>query len=132
MELFSGEWAAALERELAADRDYGRIAARWRGSLLFVQEADHRGGERSLFLDLVNGAPRTIRPAGAEDQRAATVAVAAPSEVWRHVLSGRLEPAGALVGGQLRLVRGSMFSLLPHLAAARALLVCAQRIPLPE
>jgi len=132
VELFSAEWAVALERELTADEGYSRAAARWKGALLFVLEPTGADQQRSVFLDLVHGSARAVRPALPQDQRAASVAVAAPPEVWRRVMSGALEPGTALLGGHLRLVRGSLFSLLPHLEAARALLACARRIPLTE
>jgi hypothetical protein len=101
--LFSAEWAAALERELGADPDYRRTAATWHGSLLFLLLPDAARGvpeERALFLDLDHGSTRAVRPALPDDP-------------------GR---------ARLRLARGSLFSLLPHLEAARRLLACAQRV----
>lgn len=132
MEPFSAEWAAALERELAVDDEDARAAGRWRASLLFVQDAEGREAtERSVFLDLAHGSRRAVRQALPDDHRRAHLAVAAPPRVWRRVISGDLDPASAFVGGELRLLRGSLFALLPHLGAARALLACARRIPTP-
>jgi putative sterol carrier protein len=131
--LFTAPWAEALERELAADADYRRAAAGWNGTLLFVLEADFARGieaERRLFLDLDHGNARTVRPALPADEREARYRLAAPAAVWLQVLEGELEPAGAVMSGRLRLERGSLFSLLPHLEAARRLLACARRVDL--
>lgn len=130
-ELFSPAWAAALERELAASEVYRRAAAGWKGSLLFALEPDPALGfstGRQLFLDLLHGSARAIRPALPEDRAAASFALAGAAAVWLDLLEGRLQAGTALMGGKLRLTRGSLFQLLPHLAAARALLECAQRV----
>ncbi len=129
--LFSAEWAAALERELGADPDYRRTAASWHGSLLFLLLADPAHGvpeERALFLDLDHGSTRAVRPALPDDPGRARFHLVAPAPVWIELLEGAIEPAAALMGGRLRLARGSLFSLLPHLEAARRLLACAQRV----
>ncbi len=129
--IFSAGWATALERELTASETYRRAAAGWKGSLLFHLEPDPALGfddERLVFLDLLHGSARAVRPALPQDRAAATFALAGPAAVWLDLLDGRLEAGTALLGGKLRLTRGSLFSLLPHLAAARALLECAQRV----
>lgn len=130
-ELFSHSWAAALERVLTGSDDYRRAAAGWKGTLLFTLEADPARGfpaERLLFLDLLHGSPRAIRPALPQDIGVASFALNGPAAVWLDLLEGRLEAGTALMGGKLRLTRGSLFQLLPHLAAARALLECAKRV----
>lgn len=131
--LFSPRWAAALERELAGDEAYRRSAAGWSGSLLFVLEADPArspGEERRLFLDLAHGNARAVRPALPGDEREARFRLAAPPAIWLQLLEGGLEPAAAVMSGRLRLERGSLFSLMPHLEAARRLLSCARRVQL--
>lgn len=129
--LFTAAWAAELERELTASEEYRRAAAGWKGTLLFTLEPEPDFGvpaERRLFLDLAHGSPRAGRPALPQDPAAASHELSAAAAVWRDLLEGRLEPGAAIMGGRLRLQRGSLFSLLPHLAAARALLACAQRV----
>jgi putative sterol carrier protein len=131
--LFTAPWAAALERELAADEAYQRAAANWSGSLLFVLEPDRARGieaERRVFLDLDHGNARAVRPALPGDEREARFRLGAPAATWVEVLEGELEPATAVMSGRLRLERGSLFSLLPHLEAARRLLACARRVEL--
>lgn len=129
--LFTEPWAAALERELAIDEPYRRAAAGWTGSLLFVLEPDPARGlfePRRLFLDLAHGNARAVRPALPGDEREARFHLVAPAAIWLQVLDGALEPAGAVMSGRLRLERGSLFALVPHLEAARRLLACARRV----
>ncbi len=132
LELFGSAWAARLERELAGSERYRDAAARWRGALVFQLEPDGSGGftgRRALFLDLAHGSCRAARPALAGDLAAADFTLSAPAGVWLRLLDGEIEPGSALLGGGLKLVRGSMFSLLPHLAAAKELLECARLVP---
>ncbi|MCB9378177.1 MAG: SCP2 sterol-binding domain-containing protein [Holophagales bacterium] len=130
-DLFSAAWAAELERELTRSEEYRRAAASWRGTLAFLLEPTPDLGYvdgRSLFLDLLHGSPRAVRPALPGDLKAASFHLSGSARVWHDLLEGRLEAATALTGGRLRLVRGSLFQLLPHLGAARALLDCARSV----
>ena len=52
-----------------------------------------------------------------------------PDAVWTGLLRGDIDPGAALMGGGLKLTRGTLFSLLPHLKAAKALFECARRVP---
>lgn len=131
-ELFGPEWAERLERELAASEPYRAAAATWKGSLAFSLLPDGTPGfvaGRGLFLDLAHGSCRAVRPALPGDLERATFCLAGPAATWLRLLAGDLEPGAALMGGGLKLVRGSFFSLLPHLAAAKELLACAQAVP---
>jgi putative sterol carrier protein len=131
-ELFGPEWAERLERELAANEPYRAAAASWKGSLAFSLQPDGTPGfeaGRGLFLDLAHGSCRAARPALPGDLESATFCLSGPAAVWLRLLVGELEPGAALMGGGLKLVRGSFFSLLPHLRAAQALLECARLVP---
>ena len=130
-ELFSETWATALERELAGDAEYRSAAANWHGSLLFVLEEDPSlgvAGRRVLFLDLAHGNARAVRPALDGDDRAARYRLVAPAAIWVELLEGDLEAGTALMSGKVRLEKGSLFSLLPHLDAAKRLLAAARRV----
>lgn len=131
-ELFGPEWAERLERELAANEPYRAAAASWKGSLAFALQPDGTPGfpaSRGLFLDLAHGSCRAARPALPGDLESASFCLSGPAAVWLRLLSGDLEPGAALMGGGLKLIRGSFFSLLPHLRAAQALLECARLVP---
>lgn len=131
-ELFGPEWAERLERELAVNERYRAAAASWKGSLAFALQPDGTPGYptgRGLFLDLAHGSCRAARPALPGDLESATFCLAGPAAIWLRLLGGTLEPGVALMGGGLKLTRGSLFSLLPHLRAAQALLECARLVP---
>lgn len=131
-ELFGPAWAERLERELGANEPYRAAAAAWQGSLAFALLPDGTPGfpaQRGLFLDLAHGSCRAARPALPGDLAAANFCLTGPAAVWLRILTGKLEPGVALMGGGLKLTRGSLFSLLPHLAAAKALLECARLVP---
>lgn len=131
-ELFGPAWAEHLERELEANEVYRAAAASWKASLAFSLQPDGTPGfsaGRGLFLDLAHGSCRAARPALPGDLENAKFCLSGPAAVWLRLLSGRLEPGAALMGGGLQLTRGSLFSLLPHLKAAQALLECARLVP---
>lgn len=131
-ELFGPAWAERLERELEANEPYRAAAASWKGSLAFSLQPDGTPGfpaGRGLFLDLVHGSCRAARPALPGDLESATFCLSGPAATWLKLLGGTLEPAAALLGGGLKLTRGSFFSLLPHIRAAQALLECARLVP---
>ena len=137
--LFGPAWAERLERELRASESFRSAAAGWKGSLAFVLApapetgVDAGSGEpspRGVFVDLAHGGAPQVRPALPGDLTQATFRVDGPAAAWEKLLRGDLDPATALAGGDLRLVRGSFLSLLPRLAAAKELFRCAQRVPM--
>jgi putative sterol carrier protein len=134
-ELFGSDWAALLERELGASETYRAAAASWKGSLAFVLLPDTAGRpepgaeRRALFLDLAHGSARAVRPALPGDIERASFRLEGPAAVWNGLLRGEIDPGAALMGGGLKLTRGTLFSLLPHLKAAKALFECARRVP---
>ena len=132
LDLFGPAWAERLERELGTNEPYRIAAAKWKGSLAFDLQPDGTPGfpsGRGLFLDLAHGSCRAVRPALPGDLAGAAFCLTGPAAVWLRLLGGELEPAVALMGGGLKLSRGSLFSLLPHIKAAKALLECARLVP---
>ena len=129
--LFGPAWAERLERELKSSEPFRSAAAGWKGSLVFVLEDGERGADtRAVFIDLAHGGGVRVRPALPRDLAEANFRVDGGAAAWTRLLRGDLDPAKALAGGELRLTRGSFFSLLPRLGAAKELFRCAQRVPL--
>ena len=130
--LFGPAWAERLERELRSSEPFRSAAAGWKGSLAFVltpPDGDRGGTPRAVFVDLAHGGGLQVRPALAGDLAAAAFRVDGPAAAWAQLLRGDIDPAKALAAGELELVRGSFFSLLPRLQAAKELFRCAQRVP---
>lgn len=123
--LFSSEWISALERELAGSEAYRRAAARWEGEVVLAV-----GGapeETGVYLDLHRGECRAARLLTSADRRTARFVLVGSEAVWKELAAGSLSPATAVMGKKLELERGSVFSLMPHLAAAQELLAAALR-----
>lgn len=123
--LFSSKWISALERELAESETYRRAAARWEGDVVLAVGDAAR--ETGVYLDLHRGECREARALTAADRKSARFVLVGSEAVWKELAAGSLSPATAVMGKKLELERGSVFSLMPHLAAAQELLAAALR-----
>jgi putative sterol carrier protein len=127
-DIFTERWAAAWCRALNESPAYRRAAAGWQGAVVLVMLADAALGvaeRRRVLLDLHAGSCRGARVASDDDEQAAAYVLEAPAGAWRELLSGRLAPLTALLGGKLRLSRGDLAGLLPYAGAARELVSTA-------
>lgn len=125
--LFSTTWSAALAAELASPA-YRQAAAAWEGSLaLIAARADST--DLAIFLDLWHGECRAARPGTPDDLATADFVLRAELETWKKVLRGELDPLLGIMSGKLKLQRGSLAKLTPHVAAARELVRAAARVP---
>jgi putative sterol carrier protein len=130
-DVFTDTWAEAWRRALNASPAYRAAAATWDGAVALLMTADSALGvpeQRAVYLDLHRGACRDARSATDHDLEAAAYVVAAEPALWRELLAGRTSPITALMGGKLRLLRGSLASLLPYVGAAQELVATATRI----
>jgi putative sterol carrier protein len=130
-ELFTLEWAQAWRDQIRANGAYQAAARTWRWPLVLVMKADPGLGlpeERSIYLDLFQGECRDARMATAEDVEQAPFLLSADPRTWRQVLERRLEPIPGLMRGKLKLVKGSLASLLPYILAAKELVESAARV----
>ncbi|HEY8105251.1 MAG TPA: hypothetical protein VIE46_04035 [Gemmatimonadales bacterium] len=130
-DIFTAPWAAAWRRELNASSTYREKAAHWEGAVALRMSADPALGiaePRAVWLDLHHGACRDARPATPADLDTAAYLFEGEPAAWREVLNGRLSPVAALLGGRLRLRKGSVMSLLPYIAAAQELMVTASLV----
>lgn len=76
-------------------------------------------------MDLWHGECRAARVATETDLESATFVLAGSAANWRDLLTGRIAPLMAMMGGKIRLTRGSMAALLPYAAAAKELIAAA-------
>jgi putative sterol carrier protein len=130
-EIFTAPWAAAWRQELNASPVYREKAATWEGAVALRMSADPALGvaePRAVWLDLYHGACRDARPATPADLDGAAYLFDAEPVVWKEVLGGRLSPVTAVLAGRLRLLKGSVMSLLPYIAAAQELMVTASLV----
>lgn len=84
--------------------------------------------ERAVEVELDRGhcgAARAI--AGAEVT--ADIALRGDYDTWKRIVRGELDPVSAVTMGRLKLVRGSLTTLMLYTGAARALVACAAAVP---
>ena len=59
--------------------------------------------------------------ASAEDLEETPYLIKAEPVAWKSVLAGKTDPIVGLMGGKLKLAKGSLFALLPYAKAAKEL-----------
>ena len=129
MEVFSSEWAEAWREEINADARYREVGRKWVGGVtlrLFAKDDPKR--TRAVFLDLEGGECLSACTAGDEEIERSLVAIRASDDAWRRVLAGEIDPVLGLMGGTLRLEKGSLLRVLPFADGARAMLAAATRV----
>lgn len=132
LEFFSALWVQAWVDELRSSEAYRQAASTWEGSLIFCLGSAHptpANGERAVFLDLWHGECRRAHFATDEDFAQAEYIIEADLQVWKGLLQGRAQPLMALMTGKLRLKRGSLSSLMPHVQSSQELVAAASRVP---
>ncbi len=125
-ELFTHDWAVSLGAALNASAVYREAARRWDGAVcLECTEAP----TVAVFLDLLHGHCRVARMATPADYGQARYVISGPLAAWLTVLRGDETSTVALMRGHLRLAKGLLPMLLPHVGAANALVEVARTVP---
>ncbi len=87
------------------------------------------GGELRIWLDLWHGECRAARAATLADEPAARYVLTGSRGIWQQVLEGRVPPLTALMTGRLKVAKGNLGELVPHVASARELVMAAASVP---
>ena len=126
-DMFTHDWAVACGEQINANEDYRKAARSWRWPMVLTMMADSRRGlpERSVYLDLYQGDCREARAATPADLEGAPFVISADPHTWKLVLDRDLEPIFGLMRGKLKLVKGSLVSLLPYTTAAKEMVLSA-------
>ena len=126
-EAFSDDWAREWGEILNGRSVYKETAADWEGSvaLIMTRDSSPDAERKAVFVDLWHGQCRAARTATEADLEEARYVLTGTAASWREVLTGKLAPLMAVMGGKIRLSRGSMSSLVPRAAAARELVAAA-------
>lgn len=129
-EVFTHDWAVACGDQINANEDYRKAAKNWKWPMVLTMKADAKLGvpERSVFLDLFEGDCREARVAQAADLEEAPYVISADPPTWKRVLEHDLEPIPGLIRGKLKLVKGSLVSLLPYVTAAKEMVNSAANV----
>lgn len=123
-EIFTDEWAKAWHDRINENEDYKKAATKWEGAIGMLMTADSSMGipeERRVVADLWHGDCRGAKAASQEDIAEAPYLIKADPAAWKSVLAGKTDPIVGLMGGKLKLAKGSLFALLPYARAAKEL-----------
>jgi len=123
-EIFTDDWAQLWNDSINANEDYKKAATKWEGAIGMVMTPDPAMGipeERIVIADLWHGDCRNAKAAGAADIEDTPYLIRAEPAAWRNVLAGKTDPIVGLMGGKLKLAKGSLFALLPYAKAAKEL-----------
>jgi putative sterol carrier protein len=126
-DVFTHDWAVACGEQINLNDDYRHAARKWEWPLVLTMTADSGLGlaERSVYLDLFHGDCREARAATPADTESVPFVISADPHVWKAVLDRDLEPIFGIVRGKLKLVKGSLISLLPYVTAAKEMVLSA-------
>jgi putative sterol carrier protein len=123
-EIFTDDWAQLWSDSINANQDYRKAATKWEGAIAMVMTPDADMGipdERIVIADLWHGDCRSAKAAGTAELEEAPYLIKAEPAAWKSVLAGKTDPIVGLMGGKLKLAKGSLFALLPYAKAAKEL-----------
>jgi putative sterol carrier protein len=128
---FSSEWAHAFRDAINASAEYRTAATGWTWPLaLSLSASPDRGypSDIAVELDLDRGTCTAVRVK--TDEKATTdFVLRGDYEAWQSVVQGNVDPVVAVTMGKLKLVQGSLTTLMLNTKAAKALVACAQQVP---
>jgi putative sterol carrier protein len=127
-EIFTDAWAQQWNDSINDNEKYKKAATKWEGAIAMQMMPDADMGipeERIVIADLWHGDCRGARAASAADLEDAPYVIRATPPTWKSVLSGKTDPIVGLMGGKLKLAKGSLFALLPYAKAAKELVQSA-------
>ena len=130
-EIFSDEWATLWSDSINANAAYKEAAAKWEGAVALVMTADPDMGipeQRTVVADLWHGDSRSAEAVQGSPGGDVPYVIQASPATWKNVLSGKTDPIVGLMGGKLKLTRGSLFALLPYAKAAKELVRSARKV----
>jgi putative sterol carrier protein len=123
-EIFTDQWARLWAEQINANGAYRKAAEKWEGAIGLVMTADPDMGisdERVVIADLWHGECRGAEAGDSDALEEVPYLIQSKPSTWKSVLAGKTDPIVGLMGGKLKLARGSMFALLPYAKAAKEL-----------
>lgn len=130
-EIFTNDWAQLWSDRINDNADYKKAATRWEGAIGLVMTTDAEMGipdERIVIADLWHGDSRGAVAATQTELDEVPYLIQATPKVWKSVLGGSTDPIVGLMGGKLKLAKGSLFALLPYAKAAKELVRSASAV----
>jgi len=123
-EIFTKDWATLWNDSINANENYKKAATKWEGAIGMIMTPDADMGipeERVVVADLWHGDCRGAKAASSDELEDTPYQIKAEPAAWKSVLAGKTDPIVGLMGGKLKLAKGSLFALLPYAKAAKEL-----------
>jgi putative sterol carrier protein len=124
----SDEWIKALMDELNRSPAYAEAAATWEGDFYFLADLPGADKPAVLYMDLWHGKCREAFIVTDESAKTPAFRMSAPLEVWKKVLTKKLDPIQGLMTGQLKL-KGNMAMVMKSVKASKELVEACTRVP---
>lgn len=127
-EIFTSAWAELWNDSINENENYKKAATKWEGAIGMIMTEDPEMGipeERIVIADLWHGDCRGAKVASTEELEETPYLITADPVAWKSVLAGKTDPIVGLMGGKLKLAKGSLFALLPYAKAAKELVQSA-------
>ena len=127
-EIFTSAWAELWNDSINENENYKKAATKWEGAIGMIMTEDAEMGipeERIVIADLWHGDCRGAKVASTAEIEEAPYLITADPVAWKSVLAGKTDPIVGLMGGKLKLAKGSLFALLPYAKAAKELVQSA-------
>ena len=127
---FTQPWADRFRAAVNASAEFRRVGSEWRWPVALVLDSAPALGYATAHAMLVELEGGECRRAELVDPTSldAPFVIGGPYEVWKEVVRGKLDPIAAIMRRQMRL-KGSIATLVQHLATAKALVGCASAVP---
>jgi putative sterol carrier protein len=123
-EIFTDDWAQLWSESINDNEEYKKAATKWEGAIAMVMTPNAEMGipeERIVIADLWHGDCRNAKAADSGELEDTPYLIKADPAAWKSVLAGKTDPIVGLMGGKLKLAKGSLFALLPYAKAAKEL-----------
>jgi putative sterol carrier protein len=130
-EIFTADWAQLWADKINTNAEYKKAATKWEGAIAMVMTPDGDMGipeERIVIADLWHGDCRGAQAGSSADLDEVPYLIKATPVNWKSVLGGKTDPIVGLMGGKLKLAKGSLFALLPYAKAAKELVNSAIQV----
>lgn len=126
---FSQEWADSLREILNADAAFQESTKSWRWQVALVLAPSPEVGlpdGGAVQLDLDRGSCNAAE-SKSPDAVTSDYVLRGDWPTWKGIVQGD-DAITAVTTGRLKPAKGNLFSLMTHVAAARALVDCARRV----
>ena len=130
-EVFTDAWTQAWCEKINQNQNYKESAGGWEWPLILKMSGKSGTAieeDRSVFVDLKNGACLSGRVATQADIEKTPYIVSADAGAWKQILSGDMDMVTGILWGKIRLEKGDLGEITKHVSAAKQLVISAANV----